>query len=176
MSEQEQTWQEILQAWIGMGEYPTREEMSLVTLAKVREAIRALLADDRAFRLALFFMCPHDMKYGDDGEMQCRGADLKRLPVEDVAQHVVGALREWREKDWAERDALRLDLAEACRGAAVLARERNGAQGERDDWRERFKQEASDHAVTQAEHVAWQDQCITFQVQREEVKARADRA
>jgi len=96
MSEQEQTPREILQTWIGMGEYPTREEMSLVTLAKVREAIRALLVSEHQAR---------DVAAG----AQTRVADLE-----------------------AERDALRLDLAEACRGAAALARERNGAQGEWD--------------------------------------------
>jgi hypothetical protein len=91
------------------------QDGGIITLPHIREAIRALLADDRAFRLALFFMCPHDMKYGDDGEMQCRGADLKRLPVEDVVQHVVGALREWRERAEAERDTLKLEL-EKLRG------------------------------------------------------------
>jgi len=50
MSEQEQTPREILQAWIGMGEFPSREEMSLVTLAKVREAIRAVLAEVERLR------------------------------------------------------------------------------------------------------------------------------
>jgi len=94
--------QEMLEKWLAIDDP--------LALVEIREAIRALLADDRAFRLALFFMCPHDMKYGDDGEMQCRGADLKRLPVEDVVQHVVGALREWRERAEAERDALRAEV------------------------------------------------------------------
>ena len=104
-----ETPQETLEKWLDSGSWIGSDRHS------IREAIRAVLADDRAFRLALFFMCPHDMKYGDDGEMQCRGADLKRLPVEDVVQHVVGALREWRERAEAERDALR------SRVEAVLA-------------------------------------------------------
>jgi hypothetical protein len=83
------TPQEILEQYLG--------EMNLIP-ERICAATRAVLADDRAFRLALFFVCPHSQKYGDDGEMQCRGADLKRLPAEEVAQHVVAALREWRKR------------------------------------------------------------------------------
>ena len=81
----------------------------LVDLAdtEVRKAIRAVLAENEAFMS--YEPCP---KCGCGVTASCYGCRLKAAE--------------------AERDALRLDLAEACRGAAVLARERNEAQGERD--------------------------------------------
>jgi hypothetical protein len=42
-----ETQRAVLEAWIGMGDRPTDAEMSLVTLERVREAIRAVLEDLR---------------------------------------------------------------------------------------------------------------------------------
>ena len=82
------------------------------------DAIRALLAayeergqENVALRFGLWAMCPHDMKYGDDGEQQCRGMDFKHRSTEDILQHVVESLRAWSgrcadaaESKLAERD------------------------------------------------------------------------
>ena len=51
-----ETQRAVLEAWIGMGDRPTDAEMSLVTLERVREAIRAVLAEldrRRSFMQAL---------------------------------------------------------------------------------------------------------------------------
>ena len=102
MSEQEQTPREILQAWIGMGEFPSREEMSLVTLAKVREAIRAVLAEVERLR---DIISPGNAAAYEEG-MAALKADLATARSK-WAQ--AGALLEATR---AEREALRVELGE----------------------------------------------------------------
>ena len=79
-----ETQRAVLEAWIGMGDRPTDAEMSLVTLERVREAIRAVLAENKR-------RC-HNVR-GEDGPCDCAGC------------RDVGALL-------AERDALRSKLFE----------------------------------------------------------------
>ena len=42
-------------------------------------------------RLWLWNGCTHDGKYGDDGELQCRGADFRRDPIPTLIAHIVQA-------------------------------------------------------------------------------------
>jgi hypothetical protein len=43
--------------------------------------------------------CPHDGKYGDDGEMQCRGADFLRWEPSLLQEHVRRALTDFRPEE-----------------------------------------------------------------------------
>ena len=46
-------------------------------------------------RVALWTVCPHVGKYGDDGEMQCRGEDFKRNDsILLLTTHVQNAIKE----------------------------------------------------------------------------------
>jgi hypothetical protein len=51
---------------------------------------------ERPWREALWSMCPHDGKYGDDGEMQCRGYDFLRADRWSLVDHVRAAIIEKR--------------------------------------------------------------------------------
>jgi len=46
---------------------------------------------DDAWRYAAWNVCPHQGKYGDDGEMQCHGADFRRQSPVDLLAHLVRA-------------------------------------------------------------------------------------
>ena len=44
--------------------------------------------ENRYFRVLLWRSCRHDMKYGDDGELQCGGLDFKRCDPVSIARHL----------------------------------------------------------------------------------------
>jgi len=43
-------------------------------------------------------ICPHEGKYGDDGEMQCHGTDFKQENFTQLSQHVIQALQKYANK------------------------------------------------------------------------------
>jgi len=49
-----------------------------------------LLQENLQWREFAWLSCPHDImgKYGDDGEMQCRGADFRRDKIEELSEHL----------------------------------------------------------------------------------------
>jgi len=105
------TPQAILQAWIGMGEFPSREEMSLVTLAKVREAIRAVLA--LLVESEAMLVEEHDARmqacqdYEDENaRFKSRGGMIDRLEAERDALRLAVAKLEDERKFWAGGDAM----------------------------------------------------------------------
>ena len=105
------TPQAILQAWIGMGEFPSREEMSLVTLAKVREAIRAVLA--LLVESEAMLVEEHDVRmqacqdYEDENaRFKSRGGMIDRLEAERDALRLAVAKLEDERKFWAGGDAM----------------------------------------------------------------------
>lgn len=72
--------------------------------AAVREAI-----DDDMHRWFLWEACTHEGKYGDDGEMQCRGTDFKRAQLWELQQHVESAVAE-KNKDLTDLRAENIGL------------------------------------------------------------------
>jgi hypothetical protein len=60
------------------------------------------LGADIDIRHALWVLHPHDGKYGDDGEMQCRGIDFLRGDLHDLAEHSIVS---WRESHFGRASA-----------------------------------------------------------------------
>lgn len=81
------------------------------------KSIAAALEGERTF---LWEICPHDGKYGDDGEMQCRSVDFKRQEIYDCRQHVLVALQEYiaklRSDAYGESAA---PICECCNGSGI---------------------------------------------------------
>jgi hypothetical protein len=65
--------------------------------------------DEEWQRWFLWEVCTHDMKYGDDGEMQCHGTDFKRDQMWLLQQHVSSAIGD-RNKDLTDLRAANIDL------------------------------------------------------------------
>lgn len=66
------------------------------------------LAEVAEYRLSLWRACPHPLKYGDDGQLQCSGMNFLTARPEAIVAHVTGALIEplaaidvlWQECVW----------------------------------------------------------------------------
>ena len=94
-----ETQRAVLEAWIGMGDRPTDAEMSLVTLERVREAIRAVLAEldrRRSFMQALSEVEPPR----EEGTMS------------ETPQDVCKERDAWKERAWKQQ--ARAEQAEAA--------------------------------------------------------------
>ena len=143
MSEQEQTPREILQAWIGMGEFPSREEMSLVTLAKVREAIRAVLAEVERLR---DIISPGNAAAYEEG-MAALKADLatarSKWAQAGALLEASGALLEATQ---AERDTLLVTLSE-------LRADRDGAEKTLAEFRGMYERSIEQHRQSTQESI-----------------------
>ena len=66
--------------------------------------------DEEWHRWFLWEACPHELKYGDDGEMQCGGADFRRDELWTLQRHVQEALGE-KHNDLMELRRERIDLS-----------------------------------------------------------------
>ena len=74
-----------------------------------------------AIRQWLWTDCRHDGKYGDDGEMQCRGVDFLRDPLLRVIAHVIRAAASEGAAPRAEGlDVERLDKAMKAAGLLTV--------------------------------------------------------
>jgi hypothetical protein len=107
-----ETPQSVLEAWIGMGDRPTDAEMSLVTLERVREAIRALLdlvrvqyeANEEMTRLLKAAEAERDaLKLKRREQFNRWGVQIR---YEDQEQSLLAVMQLV-----AERDALRAEVA-----------------------------------------------------------------
>jgi hypothetical protein len=133
-----ETPKEILEAWIGMGDRPTDAEMSLVTLERVREAIRAVLARVKEHEDSMVRHFQEEHLAGDGPEIdrwKRHVAGVTATCAVHKAEH-----ERLRQQAEAERDALlaeveRLRLDQDCGGAALYARAKQ-AEAERDALRE----------------------------------------
>jgi len=79
-----------------------------VDVGWIRNRILAIEAEARAasqerpqppddeIRQWLWTDCPHEGKYGDDGELQCRGVDFRRDPLLSLIAHVIRAASQER--------------------------------------------------------------------------------
>ena len=66
----------------------TDDDTTLVAWPCPTVRLAAAEAEIKQIRMALWLACPHPMKYGDDGEMQCHGADFLRDTTDSLIQHV----------------------------------------------------------------------------------------
>jgi hypothetical protein len=66
-----------------------------------------LLNENLQWREFAWLSCPHPGKYGDDGEMQCQGADFRRGRIADLSEHLRAARVEGRDRAY-EAAALEL--------------------------------------------------------------------
>lgn len=102
-------------------------------IPKMTAAVAAdVRTDDFWVRWFLWESCPHEGKYGDDGEMQCNvvsgGMDFKRDSMWEIQRHVQEAVanRDFDlEEARKEREAFRLRVAEL-----VVERDKTSKQHE----------------------------------------------
>jgi hypothetical protein len=80
--------------------WPSDEQMRAAILAIEAEARAASQErpqpSDDEIRQWLWTDCPHEGKYGDDGELQCRGVDFRRDPLLSLIAHVIRAASQER--------------------------------------------------------------------------------
>lgn len=82
------------QDWVSLIEVKLLIQQYAIDFAALQQQLREKDAEIAQARLALWQACPHQGKYGDDGEMQCHALDFKRGSIERLAAHTQIALSE----------------------------------------------------------------------------------